>query len=353
MKIKVKKNHIAYNFILIFWLLQIMCFMWLNITKYTNLVLIVAMLGILVLSRKFAASFGMVAGSLIMFYAVLNYFWCGGSTTVWISNILKILPQLLVVLMGTYLMKYKADYLLGVFKNKILFWVINIYMVLNIPAILLEQRGVFWLSGRTNAVNTFVPDLMSGLFGFNGTPYLALFSAFFFLYSYFYYKYSMPRYKKIYVVYMLAMLAFYTYISTQNDNKGFYIIFVIFIFIYYLTGVLSQKHYKNVLVQVFHVIRKFLPIMLMIVFIVYFMYKYIGAFRDIVELMVVKINEGMQYNSVVGGGERFGIIFYALNGNVNKIVGEGIGKYYWQQGILPWPQNQNSLQRTAKGHWTD
>ena len=85
------------------------------------------------------------------------------------------------------------------------------------------------------------------------------------------------------------------------------------------------------MLQAFHVIRKFLPIMLILVFTVYFMYKYLDAFRDIVELMIVKINEGMQYNSVVGGGERFGIIFYALNGNVNKAVGEGIGKYYWQQ----------------------
>lgn len=331
MKIKIKKNHIVYNFILIFWLLQIMCFTWLNITKYTNLILIIAMLGILVLSRKLANNIGMVVGSLVILYAVLNYFWCGGSTTVWISNILKIFPQLLVVLMGTYLMKYKADYLLEVFKNKILFWTINIYMVLNIPAILLEQRGAFWLSGRTNAVNTFVPDLMSGLFGFNGTPYLALFSALFFLYSYFYYKHSVLRYKKIYVAYVLTMLVFYTYISTQNDNKGFYIIFVIFIFIYYLTSVLSKKHYKSIMLQAFHVIRKFLPIMLILVFTVYFMYKYLDAFRDIVELMIVKINEGMQYNSVVGGGERFGIIFYALNGNVNKAVGEGIGKYYWQQ----------------------
>lgn len=331
MKISIKKRDLLDNIIWCVLFMQIMCFTWLNITRYTRLLLICLFILSLILNYKKNIKSNAVMLFLICIYMSFNFIKNGGSFHVFMSNFQILLPQFLLIIYASYIMQYKKDYLINLMKNKLVFWVINLYMLINIPVLILEKHGYYWLSGRSTVVNTYVPDLMSGLFGFNGTPYLAIFSVFFFIYNVNYYLYFMKRkIKFIFMIYNFCMLTFYIYISTQNDNKGFFLILIMFSIIYYLVTIISKEKYHNLYTTAFHVIKRMFPFVLMIFIVAVFLYKYTGV-KDVVDLMIVKITEGFNYSSVRGGGERFGIVLFALYGLDNKFWGAGIGTHYWTE----------------------
>ena len=66
----------------------------------------------------------------------------------------------------------------------------NGYMVLNIPILLLQLAGFTALSGRHPEAlnNSFYADLVSGLFGYNGTGLLTMYFCFLFIYNLFLYQ---------------------------------------------------------------------------------------------------------------------------------------------------------------------
>lgn len=326
--IVIKKNQIIDILIWCILFLQIMCFTWLDITKYVRWIIILLLGAYFCLNSKRIFKAPLLWLVSLYVYSVLNFLICGGSIGVLFNNMMRILPQILIIMYATYIMQYKKKYVINILKSKLVFCCINIYMIVNIPVLIMEMQGHFWLSGRSTAINTYVPDLMSGLFGFNGTPLLAIFSAFFFIYNINYYFYFIKKCKVLFLFYNLLMLIFYVYISTLNDNKGFYLILVMFAGLYYLVSLIKRERNKHILVSAFRILWKILPFCVIVIVIGTLLYKYTPV-KEVFNLIIVKVSEGLQYGSVRGGGERFGIIFYALFGGLNRFFGFGIGRHYW------------------------
>ena len=203
-------------------------------------------------------------------------------------------------------------------------------MVINIPVIILELNDHLYLAGRHSAsvTNTFKPDLISGLFGFNGTPMLAMFSCFFFIYDLWYYRNILNKRRKIpFLIYYFSMLAFVLYVSIPSDNKGLYIELAIS-FLIYLTAI--PGGYAKVIERIKK--RAKLLIILLIVFVVVIItYMYYSPFTYAVDQITYVLNKGYTMKSSgTGSAERFGIIYYFFSSNINKLTGAGIGTMEWK-----------------------
>ena len=211
---------------------------------------------------------------------------------------------------------------------KKIFYIINAYIVINIPVIIAQINGHLELSGRHTEENPFECDLICGLFGYNGTPMLGIFLCFFFIYDHWYYKKYMKRkYKVIYMVYYLLLLAFFLYLPIINDNKGFYFAFVLVFLLYILS---SQKNYKKIVARIKGYQKIVIAVAAMIIAL-FAAYNFFEPFKDIVNKSFRIISNGIGSTSAGQSSQRFSIINYFFQSDVNKLLGYGIGYCEWRE----------------------
>lgn len=89
-----------------------------------------------------------------------------------------------------------------------------------------------FLSGFSNYENTFTPDLMSGLFGYEGTAQFGLYSIFVLIYDMYMLKYSKYKIENKYIRYIIDFILFISIVisSSMNDNKANYISLILVLF---------------------------------------------------------------------------------------------------------------------------
>ncbi len=328
MSLRVNRKDIVDYCILWLMMLHVMIIRWLSLTGRFNLVLLALFLyWILKDTVKFVKNRGIIWLGLILAYAVYNYMTHGGEAYIFVNNVFEYLTPVMELIYIVYLMNYKKDLLIRFFH--MLFWPLFIYNLFNMMFIFLQLNGQYWLAGLTDNVNDYAVDLISGLLGFNGVPELTFFSVFMIFYNYFYMQNYAGRYKVFLSGYNLLLTVFYLVLSAFNDNKGFYIILVMYILVYISIINESKSFQKNFFTRIKNFMKWAIPLLVVMVLTFFVMY-HVSFFKSYIDRLLHELSAGITYMSAYqGSSERFGMIAYILSQPESRLTGFGLGQYKW------------------------
>lgn len=343
------------EFIIGLMILQVLIIRWISedVLDFFNIILVAACIIALCRYRSFINSKCVIVLILFVIYQILNFLTLGGSITFLLRNWFRTFKSLILVIYITNLIKTNPKLI----SKKLDSWWpwFNLYAIINIP-ILLQQRthdftftsfGSFMGHISYRNANYYSKDMMSGLFGLYGTPCLGMFITFLLLFNVFKSieckKGKNKAYKFIHIL-NLILLGFYLWMATQNDNKGFFIMLLLFVVVLILS--LNERRLaamKNSYAKVRGRISGYLKVILIVTFtlaVAWFCYSTMDTFKDVVDMALQKIKEGITFSqrqsllSVQGGGERFAMILYALSSVEMALVGAGLGNYVYTAGGL-------------------
>ena len=337
MKIYLKRDAVLDQIILVIMMLQVMIFRWLGIQDEINIVLLI-LIALSFLSRYRIALKQLAILFLLVFgaYQFLNYLILGGNTRFLMRNGYRTIKSIVFIVYLSFLFRYKRQVCIGFLRN--LFWVLNLYMLINIPVLLLQLNGHYSLAAYhkfydlSTASANFYKDLTSGLFGRYGTPCLAFYAVFLAIYNYMYGKtWVSKRYKAFLSVYNIIILIFNLIMATLNDNKGLYIVFAIIIMLLYLflENARIIRRFGSSRGAFIKVATRAILFIILFGVVVVALYKYSPGFRtNIANMLLQKIYEGISLgNDVKGGGERLGMIVFILSTPSKLLLGYGLGNY--------------------------
>lgn len=316
--------------IIAMFMMQLMVFRWLGIADTINDLLFgLLLLNIFVNYRNYAVPSLLVSTVLFIVYPFFNLVLLGGTMGFALRNLYRLLRTLLIIIYVCNLLKYNRSLVFKLLRKGFLLF--NLYFLINIPVLILQIQGHYRLAGFhiSLAGITYMPDLISGTFGMFGTPVLALYSVFLILYNFMYMQiWCDKKYKMFLLLYDGFVLIFSCWVSAQNDNKGFYLMLMLFVVCYYIVG--NEGKLANNY-SIIKQLRNLLGISMVIVIVgavAYFAYTYVDMIRENIDLIIYKFSEG--YNDpdhVKGSGERIGMIMFGLSDPFHSIFGYGLGLY--------------------------
>lgn len=349
-KLKIKPN--LDQLILTIMLLQVMIIPWISssLADLVNYILVGLIAASLAQDRHFFRTICFALLIVFVIYQVINYCILRGSLQYLLRNWFRTFKSIVIIIYVTNLIRIKPLRLFTFLdKCSILF---NIYAIVNIPLLLIQRSHDF----RTTTLKSLLgkisykgsayysKDMMSGLFGLYGTPRLTMFITFLLLYNFMKNHKNGKRVSKSYSVLNTVLCVFYLWMAAQNDNKGFYIILLLFIIVLYFAyneeKVRSSWLNKSLSLRRMSTVLKACFVVIGILIITGIFYNKIDAFKDVVDMSIRKIQEGLlwgaysDYVSVVGGGERFAMILYALSKPESAFIGFGLGNYIYTSGNL-------------------
>jgi len=343
------------EFIIVLMIFQVLILRWISedVLDFFNIILVVACIIALCRYRSFINSKCMIALMLFMVYQLLNFLILGGSIHFLMRNWFRTFKSLILVIYITNLIKTNSKLL----SKKLDSWWswFNLYALINIPILLQQRTHDFTLTsldsfmGRISYrnANYYSKDMMSGLFGLYGTPCLGMFITFLLLYNVYKsieYKKAKNKMYKFIPILNVVLLAFYLWMATQNDNKGFFVMLLLFVVVLILS--LNERRIttlKNSYAKVRGRIGGYLKVFFIVIVTLvaaWFFYSTMDTFKDVVDMAIQKIQEGITFSqrqsllSVQGGGERFAMILYALSSAETALVGAGLGNYVYTSGGL-------------------
>lgn len=331
MKIKIRKKEILGITVFLMMLMQILIVRWLNYTmRFSYIFILVFVLHLFIHFKGYIKiKNGLLFSSLLIIYFVYS---ASGNRTIGMQNFKLFFPSVCALLFISYMIKLRDIEL-----RKLLFKsaaVLNIYYLLNVPVLMMELGGNIALAGKhsASAINPMLEDLICGLFGYNGTPILGLFTSFMTVYNLEVLK-NMRRkiYRNIFIVYNVLMFVFMLWISTKNDNKSSFIMILSF----YIVYAFCEKYKKtgSQIVSKTIGIFKQLIVALVGVGIVYSILMKFEGTRRAITLIITRINDGISLGgSATGSAERIGAIVYILNDYSHRLFGYGLGSHTWRQG---------------------
>lgn len=322
---------------IILWILVLstLIFRYLGLTSKINVLLIFLIFVSVVLN---CISF-LKDGSLLCIICIVGYFFynfysLGGSISVCLYNLSQVIPSFLAIIYVFNLLKRRKDFLLDFLNQKVTLF--NIYMYISIPFILLQANGQYWLAGNSNgAVNPLGIDLICGLFGFNGTPMMALFVAFAMVLNFDYYCFRCKESQKsLFLLLVIPLFIFYSVLPLFNDNKGYYIVLLLFFFLYFVSlkfgRVSTTNHFESYFKRigiVYLLIAAFIAVSITLL--------QIEPIRITFEKMQKEIMQGWEYGSRShGSNERIGMIQFGLQDSSHVLKGYGIGQHTWTEPYL-------------------
>lgn len=204
----------------------------------------------------------------------------------------------------------------------------NILLIINIVVLAVQVRHTgFLIKSSWLSANSYYEDHCAGLFGFNATNVLGLYSIYVMMLNLAYIRVCVKNKKKLILLTLLEQIVM-AFLSQFNDNTGFYMLIGIFLCVYVYTVI---QHNKD-LVKRIAKIWKYLLIVI-ILFIVALNIPVLGDY--IKETVVEKIQRVLFYDSyggASGGSERLAIIRYGLSKKSTMGFGTGAGATKWIQG---------------------
>lgn len=242
------------------------------------------------------------------------------------SNFLAVTYTLIYSYYFVFLVRRKEDWLKEYFINS--FWILNWYFAINCVMLLYQAYIYGFLTGSAVVLNLQFADLISGLFGAYGTHYLAFFSVFIILYNYYIYNGKFERPLKQAGGFFLGIyFVFNLIISILNDNKFYYILLALFIFMLYMCAYITRKPNKVSLKQV-----EFWSVVLagsiVFAFIINSDSESLKSVRDAYNMLVDNITVIYKNKTIVAGSsERFYLIYYAFRYYRGISTGYGLGAY--------------------------
>lgn len=333
MNFKISKKDMTINCILHLIIAEILILNWLNISSVFSILFLVTFSAVLIKNiRLFRWDLFIMSG--LMVYLIFNAIYTSSASLLFLKNTFHLCTTFCIIIFVCYTIEKKKKWLVN--KMLSLWKCINIYMIINIPVLILQWNGFYALSGfhSDDNINNFGPDLTSGLLGYNGTHWLALFSSFVFIYNIWFLQCSKMNANGKYIlwVYNILLLAFNVWISTINDNKVFYLLVIMF-YLFYLYNeryipaeIRGYKIGKNF---IFFLMKMWMIIgaVLMVVLIVY-SYTDVG---NIIDYLIGEFVRGENYASATGSAERVGTLLYFFYSGIDKIFGLGIGQSLFTQ----------------------
>lgn len=324
------------KFILCLLVLSVLIFRYLGFTSRINLILIVLFsLSILLNIYSYITDGLLICFILILLYLYYNKQKIGGSNDILINNAIQIIPSLLTMLYMFHLLKYRKHYIAKFLTRNI--WFFNVYLYISIPFIILQANGMYSLAGVANGqINNLGVDMISGLFGFNGTPVLALFVAFTMILNYAYYtSFCRSNQRSLFLFMTLPLFIFYSILPLFNDNKTYYFILLMFLFIYVIF-VCYGKTTTNTLFET-RLRRIKVSLIIFSLFIISFiLLMQIKPFKETTDTLLREVQNGWKYGSLYqGSNERIGMIQYGLSQPKYLLMGHGVGTHTWtEQGLF-------------------
>lgn len=345
MNAKVISNHLD---IVIIWMLilSVLIFRYLGLTSRVNILILVLIIVSIFLNIVSYLKDGSIV-CLLAFsgYLVYNFHYLGGSLNLFLYNIFQIAPSILSIIYIFHTLRERKDFTIRFLNERVLLF--NIYLYICIPFILLQASGQYWLAGATNGnSNSLGVDLISGLFGFNGTPMLALFVAFIMIFNYDYYRYQCrKKQKSLFVALSVPLFLFYNILPLLNDNKAYYLVLLIFLFLYFIAVKFDVNKSRSHL----EINAKRIGILLtatLLFSILFIVLLQIQPIRTIFEKIIKEVKQGWEYGSKShGSNERIGMIQFALSDGNHSLRGYGIGRHSWAERYLFgfWHYGQSDL----------
>lgn len=215
-------------------------------------------------------------------------------------------------------------------ENKILnslFWILNIYNIVNI-FIISKQISTPGFMVRNYTSNTFYTDMIAGLLGANGTHKLTLF----YLICLFLNIYNFDdnkKYKRISAkIFFTITLISSLYISNFNDNRTYY--FILLVYMLPLIIKYIRKNFIRNKIQKYKILKLmiFIPGIILSLNI---LYNNNADFKNIIDETVKKNiertfgNISRTSDNEKGGEERLELLKFALNEGNGYSIGTGIG----------------------------
>lgn len=225
----------------------------------------------------------------------------------------------LIVIVYILMLNYENIEGLKRFILKDLFKILNIYFIINIPIIIKQLDGTYFLM-RHIENNPMYEDHITGLIGASGTHFLTFYWILLTLVNL--YKQSQVKNKLITVLTFMEFI-FMIIVSSQNDNTAFFVFFPIIMVQYLIKDILNNR---NKTTKVFKFILVFLFITITIGYIYetnYHVNKFVNN-RVLLKLEQYGIIEG---NNISKGNdeERIALFKVALEVGNGYGLGRGIG----------------------------
>ena len=317
------------DILMAFLLMEVCVVEWMNLAKYYNLLIdLVVILYLCIHSKQIRKmQTAMVPFFLFLLYCIFQIVRPNTHIKVFLANIFHIITPVFIIFVLCLIScnKAKAE---SLFLR--LFPFINGYMIINVPVLLLQLNNHFEFSGRHSieSTNYFKPDLISGLFGYNGTPMLGVFSAFFFVYNLWYYRHFIQtKWKRFFSVYYLLMFVFYVFISIKNENNAYFIVLGLFMLLYLFC---MHNNYRRFTQRVVRNIKILLALAVLIIA-GFIAYNTIPQLNKIINMYIRNYTVGTTTYYSGGSTDRFSMIYYFFTQNINKLFGVGIGAMKWRE----------------------
>ena len=261
-------------------------------------------------------------------YPFFSFLKDGGDVYILINNIYYIIVPFALLLYTGMLCSTKMNYVKKRLERAVP--LLNAYALLNIfvmTAQLVYNRGLY-----SNSVT--YRDSISGLFGIYGQPNITIYITAVVLLDCFI---SMNIAGVIHIFGVKinfickVILISYMILAALNDNKAFYIIFILCVAYMWLISNYKYALQRNQLQRLINFLFKIVILILMcaILFFVLVNYTFVG---DFYYRIIHEVTQGWNSTNLVqGSSERIGMISYALSNQEMRIDGYGLATTIWKQ----------------------
>ena len=229
----------------------------------------------------------------------------------------------LLVLISLYLIKSsnKIDFHI-LFSRFFVF--INVLWLLNLIIVSIQVQGnSFMIKQQWLQLNPYYKDHCSGLFGYNGTHGLTVFSIFVMYFNLRVAENKELKNNKRGLLYGFIILTeiWMLYVSRLNDNMAYFMILPLFVLLYFYFRI--RRESKNIRTRISKIIKNSILIVLIVIIALI-----IPAIREFVFVKVYeRINMFLftDIYEVRGSNERLAIVIQSLQNGKGFFWGEGLG----------------------------
>lgn len=195
------------------------------------------------------------------------------------------------------------------------FWIFNFTIFANIVVLLMQilmPYSIIAVADESELIS-YYEDNISGLFQYASVHVVCLFTIFCTLYNLSYAKRKKRKATKILITVMTVTMSLISFfIAANSDNKAFFFLFAIVLFLYWYSGNIAPT--KRI-VLVFSLI-------IVVPLIISVLYEHNSDIRSFLDAIFVARNLG---NRAIGSTERIAIIMFALQRPSTWLVGTGFG----------------------------
>lgn len=332
LKLEIHKDYLNYRLIFDIFLIIILVSGYVEHIKIWRTLSFVLFLGVILFNlnktinifiknKVFLSSF-LICGALLVICVASTTASYASST---LTNLKSLFYPFCLSLAYVILTGYDVSKLRSYLNDRFAF--LNIAYIVNLYVLSRQITGSgFMIKSEWSANNSYYEDLCAGLFGFNSTHVLSLFSIFMLLYNF---QYSVTQLKNhflkiVLVVYTAITEVVMIYCSMFNDNMALFVITPLFLLIYYLN---SDKNRKFDFAK----LRRFFVIAIVGAGVLWAISKLPGM-DTFIDDVIFRFNKTLFVYSakIKGSNERLAIVTDALSHGWGWTIGYGINTSPWR-----------------------